>query len=212
MKKAIVVVVALGLIGATTVEAGVDPALKCQSAKLKAAGQSALATAKCYRKAVLKSRAVDPECLAKAESKLDKAVTKADAAEPCPASAADLEAQVGELVDATVGLTSCSSGTPVGPYCWFVGSAGESCDTVCANNGLAYNPATDEYVGSTGTTEHCDAVLTALGMPYGEFGVGACLARIGCHFDTSTVARARCTNEIIPSHYYGVGRAACACE
>lgn len=46
---------------------------------------------------------------------------------------------------------------------WFFGNNGESCDTACANEFRAYDPATEFYAGSGGSDANCLAVLNALG-------------------------------------------------
>lgn len=66
--------------------------------------------------------------------------------------------------DAT-GCFNCTGigGVVVGEYCWFYGTAGQSCDTVCGALGLNYDEATRTFAGSDGSTGNCNAVLTALG-------------------------------------------------
>lgn len=75
-------------------------------------------------------------------------------------------------------LTGCFDcetvgGIVVGGSCWFYGAHGQSCDTVCAAVGLAYDEATRTFAGSDGNTANCDAVLTALmvkGVPVDDDG------------------------------------------
>ncbi|WP_157772590.1 hypothetical protein [Pseudoponticoccus marisrubri] len=62
----------------------------------------------------------------------------------------------------TVSGGSCP-GTEVGGHCWFLSADNESCNTTCSNAGGSYDTATRDYVGSDGTTSHCNFVLNALG-------------------------------------------------
>jgi cysteine-rich repeat protein len=47
--------------------------------------------------------------------------------------------------------------------CWFLGSYGQSCNTVCAGKSLVYSNVTRDVAGSSGTSAACTATLTALG-------------------------------------------------
>lgn len=75
----------------------------------------------------------------------------------------------------------CAAGARVGGSCWFLGNDGESCDTVCAGQGLAYDSATETYAGSGGTDENCQAVWAAIGGP-GSFSPTpiSCSNGLGC--------------------------------
>jgi hypothetical protein len=78
---------------------------KCLSGKLKGAGGSAASQVNCEAKAAAKGQAVDPECVAKAEAKLQKAFEKAENKDDCigtgddPAAQAVVDAFVQELLD-----------------------------------------------------------------------------------------------------------------
>lgn len=63
--------------------------------------------------------------------------------------------------------TGCG-GVDVGGYCWYLGSDSTSCESVCASHG-GYNEATRAYAGSNGSAANCQAVLSALGIPYSAF-------------------------------------------
>ncbi len=71
---------------ALTLPAGVAAQSTCTASQYKAAGAAALRKAKCKSVAARKGIAVDPQCLAKAETKLAKAWTKAEAKGDCVAS------------------------------------------------------------------------------------------------------------------------------
>ena len=73
---------------------------KCVVKKLAAAGRQAAAKIGCVRAAVGKSGAVDPLCIAKAESKLLKAFQRAERKPGCEATGA--AAVVGDAIDACV--------------------------------------------------------------------------------------------------------------
>jgi len=57
-------------------------------------------------------------------------------------------------------------GQVVGGFCWYLGTANQSCDTVCQDHG-GYHEATRFYAGSDGTTPNCTAVLNALRLGTG---------------------------------------------
>jgi hypothetical protein len=88
--------------------------------------------------------------------------------------------------DAPVGscMSTClsSGGQFVGGYCWYLGAAGESCDTTCAALGLSCHPATQSYAGHPGgSLTRCDAVLEALtGMANQPSTCGTVLKPSGC--------------------------------
>ena len=75
------------------------------------------------------------------------------------------------------------TGMTVGGSCWYLGDAGASCTSTCAAQGLAYDPATETYAGSSGSDDQCVAVLSAL-TPYSISlwtGVTDCGVGLGCH-------------------------------
>jgi hypothetical protein len=90
-------VVGLVLLVARVGAAGATPAEKCAGAKVKAFGTAVLAQARCQAKARKKGVSVDAACLEKAETKLRKRFSKADAAAPCP----------GDVAEALAGATAC---------------------------------------------------------------------------------------------------------
>jgi len=186
------------------------PDEKCTAIKLKATGKKAFEKAKCHQKAVLKATTVDAGCLLKAETKFTTAIGKADSTGTCVGTATSLEAMVDAFVTAMVESATCANGAIVGGLCWYLGAAGESCNTVCANQGLAYDPATNTYVGAAGTGANCEAVLDALGVPAGVLLEFDCLNEIGCYYDGG---RNRCNVEPVnPAASFGGGAPACACN
>jgi hypothetical protein len=72
-----------------------------------------------------------------------------------------------------------------GGFCWFEGEAGQSCDTVCANQGLVYDPATAMYAGSGGTDAHCAQVADDLGGP--PFFMSEPSEGVGCAHAVNTL-------------------------
>jgi hypothetical protein len=80
-------------------------------------------------------------------------------------------------------LPAACTGMLVGGSCWYLGDAGMSCTSTCAIQGLAYDPATETYAGSSGTDDQCVAILHAL-TPYAISlisEVTACGVGLGCH-------------------------------
>ena len=75
---------------------------KCAAAKMKAVGKKTYDKAKCHQKALLKGTAVDPACLAKAETKFTAAIAKADGQGTCSDTASALEALVDACVESLV--------------------------------------------------------------------------------------------------------------
>jgi len=96
------------------------PAAKCLSAKLKAAGKKAAAKLACEAKAAVKLKAVDSDCLGKAETGFTTAFTKAEtqAKGACATAgtAGELEATVNALVQSVVGALP-NGGTKDGGKC-----------------------------------------------------------------------------------------------
>ena len=96
------------------------PAAKCLSAKLKAAGKKAAAKLACEAKAAVKLKAVDSDCLGKAETgfmtAFTKAETQAKGACATAGTAGELEATVNALVQSVVGALP-NGGTKDGGKC-----------------------------------------------------------------------------------------------
>jgi hypothetical protein len=63
-------------------------------------------------------------------------------------------------------VTPCSAGLAFGGACWFTGGQlGQSCDQVCAGEGLTYDEATRTVAGSDGADADCLALLNLFGFP-----------------------------------------------
>jgi hypothetical protein len=107
----------------------------------------------------------------------------------------------------TGGCEHCP-GQLVGGYCWLFGAAGDSCDTTCTAFGLAYDPATWFYAGSSGNNAQCKAVLDAIGAPAASISTGG-PAAAGCSY-VSGRYRERHTTTSATS--YTSVRRACACR
>jgi len=65
-------------------------------------------------------------------------------------------------------------GAVVGGTCWHLGTDDQSCTQVCAAFGQVYDPLTASYAGSAGTDEHCQEVLSALGVTQPFAGHPSC--------------------------------------
>lgn len=105
----------------------------------------------------------------------------------------------------TVAACTCA-GAAVGGYCWYLGAASASCDTVCASRGGCNLTGIKDYAGSSGSDANCEAVLTALGKPGTPFasslnGVG-CIY-LGANIRDSFTTTCAATN--------GSAERACAC-
>lgn len=97
----------------------------------------------------------------------------------------------------SVGACCTGGGVAVGGYCWSLGAANQSCDTVCAAKGGCNLAATRDYAGSAGNATNCTAVLTALYGAITAADVGAsphgCVitfGSIGMRFTATTTCAA----------------------
>jgi len=81
----------------------------------------------------------------------------------------------------TSGCLPCP-GAMVGGACWVLGAQGADCNATCAGiaAGVTYDPATDTYAGSAGTTLNCQAVVTGLSIPLSVIDEPSCPAGVGC--------------------------------
>ncbi len=107
----------------------------------------------------------------------------------------------------TSGCKHCP-GQLVGGYCWLYGNANASCDDTCTAFGLAYDPATWFYAGSSGDNARCNAVLDALGVPAASIAIMGPPAA-GCSYVTNRYRDFTRTSSA--THYTNVRRA-CACR
>ncbi|HRO67958.1 MAG TPA: hypothetical protein PL182_10375, partial [Pseudobdellovibrionaceae bacterium] len=101
------------------------------------------------------------------------------------------------------------AGNLIGGYCWYMGTAGQSCDGVCSSKGGCNLAGTRNYAGSGGTGANCNAVLTALGQPEGTL-LEAGEHGLGCAY--AVVIRARYTPTTTCAAAVGSVRRACACN
>ena len=117
----------------------VHPAIKCVSDKVKGAGNYSACRFKAEAKAIKKAEAPDySKCDSKYSAKWQKAESKAAGACPTNGDEAAIQAQVQQFVDELVAaLEPPAPCVGVGGACWFLGASEESCDTVCADAGLA---------------------------------------------------------------------------
>jgi hypothetical protein len=89
---------------------------RCAAAKLKATGKKAKTKLSCHAKATGRGLAVEPACLARAETRFEAAFAKAEARPPCltTGDAAAVESLVDDLVaDAVAGIL-CGNGVREG--------------------------------------------------------------------------------------------------
>jgi hypothetical protein len=157
LATAIAVVVTL-LVGPAGAADESSPAVRCATAKLKAAGKKHGAKVGCYSKALRTDQPVDAACLSAAEAKFAAAFARAEAAGGCATSSdapdveADVDACVGALVQllvpgapTTTTVTSTTTTTQPDFTCSPPGSACGSCGC-----GFCFVPQ-----GSSSTTGVC---------------------------------------------------------
>ena len=73
----------VGLLATSVAHAGIDPALECLDAKLKATGKKAFSLLKCHAKAEKRGPTVDASCVLSASDKFDAAFARAEAKGAC---------------------------------------------------------------------------------------------------------------------------------
>ncbi len=160
-------------------DGGTESGRKCAAAKLKATGEKAKKKLECRAKAVKDGVAVDPDCLAKAETEFEKKFDEAEAKGGCYTTddAATIEAKTdtfvagcpdGAACDDGVfcnGTDTCSGGTcsvhagdpcaggaECNTYCnEAAGNCFNSVTTACTSDG---NVCTDDYCDGAGTCAH----------------------------------------------------------
>lgn len=204
MKK-IATIVAVLLVPAFALGGPTD-AQKCQAQKNKIAGKYALCIHKAVAKAVKKGAPVDTtKCVEKFDKLWEKAEMKWTAC-PTVGDAAEIK---GKVEDCTLTVSSSlACDVLYGGACWYLGLPGQSCDDVCNDLGLVYDPAT-ATVGAVSDT-NCNAIMDALGDgstpwvgPQGE-----CLIALGCY--TSVGARTLCSSTSDAA--LGGAARVCACQ
>ena len=163
------------------------PGAACSAIKDKAVGKDAFDQMKCYATAAIRGT-LDPPCIQKAVAKLTAAFARAEQTGGCPAvgDTGLLEGQVDEFVGGavfalpTVTTTTVPTfpppcpggGASAGSTCWYAGTAGQTCDQVCAAVGRTYDPKTATYAGSDGADVDCLTVLGVLNhMPLDQLNV-----------------------------------------
>lgn len=119
--------------------------------------------------------------------------------------------------DAATGTCACpGAGVSVGGFCWYEGSLGQSCDTVCTGLGLTCGPETSSYAGTGGTDAQCLAVLDALGPHFPYAPSGDCLSGVGIGCENSSpifTFSKRCTDVATTcAASYPEAQRACACQ
>lgn len=97
--------------------------------------------------------------------------------------------------------------------CWFLGGSLDTCDAVCADQGLVYNEATATVAGSGGTDAACEAVLDGVGAAGTglDYPSSNCANGYGCSLAGGL--RYRCVNVATTSTATTLGRSrVCACQ
>jgi hypothetical protein len=161
---------------------GATPVQKCTAVKTKAFGVAVKGKAQCQAKARRKEALVDAACLAKAEAKLEKRFTKADAIGACPGdlgAAQTVTSQcVTDLDGATTGDAGCSA---LKIKAAGKKAAGKSaCAKTAAIQGTTVDPAclakvetkfakamakADRLGACTGTAQEIEALVDACVLP-----------------------------------------------
>jgi hypothetical protein len=197
-----------------------DPAVKCESGKLKESSKYAACRLKADAKAVSKAVAADyTKCDSKFGDKWDKTEAKAGPG-ICPSEGdkVAVQADITNLTtDLGLGLAGCP-GAVVGGACWLLGAAQDNCDQTCTDAGRVYDAATETFAGSSGTDTNCMRVLDATGASSSsgfDTDTEACgfFPTIGCIYDDFVGSRVRCDSVATTSTAGGdefVVRA-CAC-
>jgi hypothetical protein len=108
----------------------------------------------------------------------------------------------------TSGCSLC--GATIAGLCWLLGADGASCASTCDVHGLAVDPATTTYAGSSGTDGQCDAVLTAIGA--GAPGVTATASSFGLGCAVTGSVRFRDTTPTVDAAGIVSIQRACACH
>jgi hypothetical protein len=141
----------------------------CAAAKVRAAGKRVYDEAKCHQKALLVATAVDPGCIARAETRFLAALAKADLAVACQGTAAAFDTIVGTCVEsiATGGVTTTTptttttstTGIPGASICCQGTSLCIQADASTPDGCAAFGTPVPGAAGSVcgGTTGTCDA-------------------------------------------------------
>lgn len=98
----------------------------------------------------------------------------------------------------TQGCAPPCGGKSMGGYCWYLGSYGQSCDTVCSGRGGVNMTGTLNYSGSGGTDANCLNVASQFGATSHQgsgMDCGDSVSGVGCvimNFQASAMSY-RCT-------------------
>jgi hypothetical protein len=173
-----------------------DPGFKCSADKVKEAAKYSACRLKAESKSIKKGEAADvSKCNSKYSEKWQQAESKAGGA--CPTNG-DEDAIKDQVVQFAAGLAGVLKAAPcqpgavaLGGACWYLTDVNGNCEplpfsppdlSVCIDEGLVYDSATETYAGSGGTIDRCEAVLNALGIsavPMVRFG---CAGPVGCAY------------------------------
>lgn len=180
---------------------------KCRAQKNKIAGKYSFCRQKAHAKSVKKE---EPPDFTKCVELFDKLWAKAESKWGTECQTLGDASEIKQRVEnCTTGMASILDCVGVAGSCWFLGQPGQSCDDVCAERGLAVDPATAAYAAASDA--NCNSVLDALGdtNPAYVGPVNACLIAVGCHV-TNGNTRSLCgsTDEAA----LVTAERACACE
>ncbi len=196
-----------------------DAAGKCEAGKNKAVGKYFACRHAAYGKAIKTEGGADfTKCDEKFADSWSKLETKAEGACPTNSDSSSIQSYLSghAQIVATALHGSGLCDFEFGGECWFLGSAGQSCDQVCGAHYRPYDSATSSVAGSgSGSAANCEAILNGLGAPGSgmQSGFAGCAGGYGCTTSTGMPFRARCTNPATDSgsSAFDVLRA-CACQ
>ena len=224
---------AFALLISIAAHAAGDPATTCEALKNRAAGKYLTCLQKAYAFGATSPNTAKYQyllgrCATKLADFWSRAETKAANAGMACADAYPATDRIQEFlvcasgcIHAGINNQSCfcafgncpSGGKRVHYTCWYYGSSGQNCDSVCASHGLSYNPQTWVHAGSYGTFDQCDSVLDELGAPATTYGDSFCTDAIGCAYQNSGAGRIRCTEPETTSAASEISsQRACACD
>src|SRR5262249_47307384 len=168
LMRSLLVLALVVSLGAVAARAATDPITRCAVAEIKATAKKTNAKLKCYATAAARETAVDPACLAKAETKFDEAWARAIENGGCgvlpfggPPAADTVESKVDACVAdlvTTVGRCGkvngvCGGVCPQGLRCFEIGVGcfGESEPCRC-HSSTTTCPTTSSTTSTTSTT------------------------------------------------------------
>lgn len=196
---------------ASVSDAKLDAGDQCVVDKLKLGARFLTCRLKLEAVAVKANRVPDfTPCDEKFDAKFARIETTAAGACPVTGNAAALRALMAAHTQAvTTAITTC--GVQLGGACWYLGTAGQSCDDVCSGAARAYDPATGTYAGAEGTSEHCAAVLSAFDLGPLDTPDAPCAVGLACAIGNDGVSFRCGLGTTASSAAVSTTRRLCAC-